>query len=67
MWIVRIALDRPYTFVVLTLLILLISPLVIQRTPVDIFPNVNIPSGGGAVELHRPQRGRDGGAHLDRL
>src|ERR1700733_3832926 len=43
MWIVRIALDRPYTFVVLTLLILLISPLVIQRTPVDIFPNVNIP------------------------
>src|SRR3984885_5017401 len=43
MWIVRIALERPYTFVVLTLLILLISPLVIQRTPVDIFPNVNIP------------------------
>jgi multidrug efflux pump subunit AcrB len=43
MWIVRIALERPYTFVVLTLLILLISPLVIQRTPVDIFPNVDIP------------------------
>jgi multidrug efflux pump subunit AcrB len=43
MWIVRIALERPYTFVVLTLLILLVSPLVIQRTPVDIFPNVNIP------------------------
>jgi multidrug efflux pump subunit AcrB len=43
MWIVRIALDRPYTFIVLTLLILLVSPLVIQRTPVDIFPNVNIP------------------------
>ena len=43
MWIVRIALDRPYTFVVLTLLILLISPLVIQRTPTDIFPDVNIP------------------------
>src|ERR1035438_9592569 len=43
MWIVRIALNRPYTFVVLTLLILLISPLVIQRTPVDIFPNVNLP------------------------
>ena len=43
MWIVRIALNRPYTFIVLTLLILLISPLVIQRTPVDIFPNVNIP------------------------
>jgi len=43
MWIVRIALNRPYTFVVLTLLILLISPLVILRTPIDIFPNVNIP------------------------
>jgi multidrug efflux pump subunit AcrB len=43
LWIVRIALSRPYTFVVLTLLILLISPLVIQQTPTDIFPNVNIP------------------------
>lgn len=43
MWIVRVALERPYTFVVMTLLILLISPLVIQRTPVDVFPNVNIP------------------------
>ena len=43
MWIVRVALDRPYTFVVLALLILIISPLVIQRTPTDIFPNVNIP------------------------
>ena len=43
MWIVKIALERPYTFIVLALLILLISPLVILRTPVDIFPNVNIP------------------------
>ena len=43
MWIVKIALNRPYTFIVLALLILLISPLVILRTPVDIFPNVNIP------------------------
>ena len=43
MWIVRVALNRPYTFIVLCLLILLISPLVIQRTPTDIFPNVNIP------------------------
>ncbi|HTS76104.1 MAG TPA: efflux RND transporter permease subunit [Bryobacteraceae bacterium] len=43
MWIVRVALNRPYTFVVVALLILIISPLVIQRTPVDIFPNVNIP------------------------
>jgi len=42
-WIVKIALNRPYTFIVLALLILLVSPLVIQRTPVDIFPNVDIP------------------------
>jgi multidrug efflux pump subunit AcrB len=42
-WIVRIALDRPYTFIVLALLILVISPLVIQRTPTDIFPNIDIP------------------------
>ncbi|MDR3537499.1 MAG: efflux RND transporter permease subunit [Acetobacteraceae bacterium] len=43
MWIVRIALDRPYTFVVLALLILIVSPLVILATPTDIFPNINIP------------------------
>lgn len=43
MWIVRIALDRPYTFVVLALLILLLAPVVINRTPVDIFPNIDIP------------------------
>jgi len=43
MWIVRIALRRPYTFVVLALLILLVGPITIARTPVDIFPNINIP------------------------
>ncbi len=43
MWIVRIALDRPYTFVVLALLILILSPIVILATPTDIFPNINIP------------------------
>ena len=43
MWIVRVALNRPYTFIVVALLVILISPLVIQRTPTDIFPNVNIP------------------------
>src|SRR6202046_815835 len=43
MWIVRIALDRPYTFIVLALLILLLNPLVILATPTDIFPNINIP------------------------
>jgi multidrug efflux pump subunit AcrB len=43
MWIVRLALNRPYTFVVLALLILIASPVVILRTPTDIFPNVDIP------------------------
>jgi len=42
-WIVNVALRRPYTFIVLALLILLVSPLVILRTPTDIFPNINIP------------------------
>jgi multidrug efflux pump subunit AcrB len=43
MWIVKIALSRPYTFVVLALLILILSPIVIMRTPTDIFPNIDIP------------------------
>lgn len=43
MWIVRVALSRPYTFIVLALLILLASPIVILRTPTDIFPNIEIP------------------------
>src|SRR5580658_5504764 len=43
MWIVRLALRRPYTFVVLSLLLFIIGPLVMLRTPVDIFPNIDIP------------------------
>ena len=43
MWIVRVALNRPYTFIVLALLILILSPVVILRTPTDIFPSINIP------------------------
>jgi CzcA family heavy metal efflux pump len=41
--IVRIALQRPYTFIVLALLILLIGPLAAMRTPTDIFPEIRIP------------------------
>src|SRR5580704_16654730 len=41
--IVRIALRRPYTFVVLALAILIIGPLSAMRMPVDIFPNIRIP------------------------
>ena len=43
MWIVRLALKRPYTFVVVALLILMLGPLTILRTPKDIFPNIDIP------------------------
>ena len=43
MWIVRVALARPYTFIVLALLILILAPVVILRTPTDIFPNIDIP------------------------
>ena len=43
MWIVRLALRRPYTFVVASLLLLLLTPFVLLRTPTDIFPSINIP------------------------
>jgi multidrug efflux pump subunit AcrB len=43
MWIVHLALRRPYTFVVAALLLLLLTPFVLLRTPTDIFPSINIP------------------------
>src|SRR5207302_4191124 len=43
MWIVRLALRRPYTFVVMSILIVIMGTLAILRTPTDIFPNINIP------------------------
>jgi multidrug efflux pump subunit AcrB len=43
MWIVRLALQRPYTFIVLAILLFILGPLAILRMPVDIFPNINIP------------------------
>jgi len=43
MWIVKIALRRPYTFIVMALLILLATPFVLRSTPVDIFPEIKIP------------------------
>jgi multidrug efflux pump subunit AcrB len=43
MWIVKLALNKPYTFLVAALLILLTSPLAIMNMPVDIFPNIDIP------------------------
>src|SRR5216684_6527515 len=43
MWIVRLALRRPYTFVVMSLMIVLLGGLAIMRMPTDIFPEINIP------------------------
>ena len=43
MWIVRLALRRPYTFVVMSILILVMGAIAIFRTATDIFPNINIP------------------------
>src|SRR5713101_6433439 len=45
---VRVALKRPYTFVVLALLILIVGVLAAMRTPVDIFPEIRIPVVGVA-------------------
>ncbi len=43
MWIVEVALRRPYTFLVMALLILLATPLVLLKMSTDIFPEINIP------------------------
>jgi len=43
MWIVRLALRRPYTFAVFAILLLLIGAFSILTMPTDIFPNINIP------------------------
>lgn len=43
MWIVRLALRRPYTFAVLALLLMILGPLAVLNTPTDVFPNIDIP------------------------
>ena len=43
MWIVRLALRRPYTFVVMALVIVILGVLATLRMPADIFPEINIP------------------------
>ena len=66
MWIVALALRRPYTFVVMALVILILTPITILRTPTDIFPDIDIPvvsvvwfytglSPAGHGEPHRGQ------------
>src|ERR1700736_5705030 len=43
MWIVALALRRPYTFVVMAIVLILLTPLVIMRMPVDVLPDIDIP------------------------
>ena len=43
MWIVALALRRPYTFIVMAIVIVILTPITILRTPTDIFPDINIP------------------------
>ncbi len=43
MWLVKLALDRPYTFVVMALMILICSAVIVPETPTDILPAVNVP------------------------
>src|SRR6202167_252709 len=43
MWIVALALRRPYTFTVMALVLLILTPLIILRMPVDVLPDINIP------------------------
>ena len=43
MWIVALALRRPYTFIVMALVIIILTPLTILRTATDIFPSIDIP------------------------
>jgi multidrug efflux pump subunit AcrB len=64
MWIVRLAFTRPYTFVVMSILILIMGMVAIVRTPTDIFPNIDIPvisiiwnyNGLVPEDMERPRR-----------
>ena len=49
-WIVKVALERPLTFIVMVLLILIFGPMAASRMAVDIFPNIGIPVIGVAFQ-----------------
>ena len=63
--IVLVALKRPYTFVVLAILILLFGAMSVFKTPTDIFPPIKIPVVAVDLDLHRPDADRHVGP--DRL
>ena len=64
MWIVRLALGRPYTFVVMAVLIAILGGRAIITMPVDIFPYIDIPIVSVLWYLSRPWAGRDGETRL---
>src|ERR1043166_1933504 len=47
-WIVKVALERPLTFIVAAILILIFGPIAVLRTPTDIFPSIDVPVVGVA-------------------
>ena len=63
MWIVALALRRPYTFVVMALLIIILMGVAVYRTPVDIFPDINIP----VISVVWNYTGLDPGEMADRI
>jgi hypothetical protein len=67
MWIVALALRRPYTFVVMALLIIILTPVTILRTPVDIFPDINIPVVSVVWNYDGLSPQRDGGPDREQL
>ena len=60
MWIVQLALRRPYTFVIMAMLIVILGVVAIFRMPTDIFPEINIPVVSVDLDLQRRLPGGDG-------
>jgi hypothetical protein len=67
MWVVRVALRRPYSFVVLALLIAIFGVLAALNTPTDIFPSLNIPVVSVGVDRQRSVAESGGTLSGDRL
>lgn len=60
MWIVRLALRRPYTFVVAALVLVLLTPFVLLRTPTDIFPAISLFRQKWGTRLRAPDEAGSG-------
>jgi len=57
---VKTALQKPYTFIVLAIFICIIGPMAALRTPTDVFPDIGIPVGRRGLAVQRPVPGRHG-------